>query len=101
MVTSNAPRGPRPQERPEHPASRPGQKILTLLQNDWGYTVNTAELNPNDPIVNTASEYMVQTATIAHHTLDGVQKVTLAKDATKADDTVIPAGTCDVPVNGR
>jgi len=77
------------------------QKIMSLLQDDWGYTVNAADLNPNDPIVNTATEYMVEMATIAHHTLDGVQKVTLTKDATKADGTVIPAGTYDVPVNGR
>ena len=44
--------------------------IMSLLTNDWGYTVDTAELNPNDPLVNTASEYMYQMATIAHHTLD-------------------------------
>lgn len=78
-----------------------GQAIMSLLENDWGYTVNQADLNPNDPIVNTASEYMVQMATIAHHTLDGVQKVTLTADATKADGTVVPAGTYDVAVNGR
>jgi hypothetical protein len=77
------------------------QTILALLQNDWGYTINAADLNPNDPIVNTATEYMVQMATIAHHTLDGVQKVTLTTDATKADGTVVPAGTYDVAVNGR
>ncbi len=77
------------------------QVILALLQNAWGYTITQADLNPNDPIVNTATEYMVQMATIAHHTLDGVQKVTLTEDATKADGTVVPAGTYDVAVAGR
>ena len=45
--------------------------IMSLLTNDWGYAVNTSELNPNDPLVNTASEYMYQMATIAYHTLHG------------------------------
>lgn len=85
----------------DHGDAASGQAIMKLLQDDWGYTVNKADLNPNDPIVNTASEYMVQMATIAHHTLDSVQKVTLTEDATKKDGTVVPAGTYDVPVNGR
>ena len=44
-------------------------KIMSLLANDWGYTVDKSELNPNDPLVNTASEYMFQMATISYHTL--------------------------------
>ena len=44
---------------------------MSLLANDWGYAVDQAELNPNDPLVNTASEYMYQMATIAYHTLHG------------------------------
>ena len=44
-------------------------KIMGLLVNDWGYTVDKSELNPNDPLVNTASEYMYQMATISYHTL--------------------------------
>src|SRR5687767_1950742 len=36
------------------------QSILAMLTNDWGYPVDRAELNPNDPLVNTASEYMFQ-----------------------------------------
>jgi YD repeat-containing protein len=85
----------------DHGDAAGGQTILNLLKNDWGYAVDPAELNPNDPVVNTASEYMVQMATIAHHTLDSTVKVTLTEDATKADGTVVPAGTYDVPVNGR
>jgi len=78
-----------------------GQAILSLLQNDWGYAVNMADLNPNDPVVNTASEYMVQMATIAHHTLDGTQTVVLDKDVTAADGTVYKAGTYEFKVDGR
>ena len=43
--------------------------IMGLLTNDWGYTVDKSELNPNDPVVNTPSEYMYQMATITYHTL--------------------------------
>jgi hypothetical protein len=41
---------------------------MSLLANDWGYPVNPVELNPNDPLVNTGSEYMYQMATVAYHT---------------------------------
>ena len=53
--------------------------IMGLLTSDWGYAVNTAELDPNDPVVNTASEYMYQMATIAFHTLNGNVYVRKAK----------------------
>ena len=78
-----------------------GQAILSLLQNDWGYAVDKSELNPNDPVVNTASEYMVQMATIAYHTLNGTQTVVLPETVTAADGTVYQAGSYDVPVAGR
>ena len=58
-----------------------GAKILSLLEDDWKYSVNSSELDPDDPIVNTASEYMVQMATIAYHTLNSTVSVTLADDA--------------------
>ena len=75
--------------------------IMALLRDDWKYPVNTAELNPNDPVVNTASEYMYQMATITYHTLHGTQKITLAEDVTAADGTVYKAGTYDFAVDGR
>jgi hypothetical protein len=75
--------------------------IFALLQDDWGYTIDRNELNPNDPVVNTASEYMFQMATIAHHTLDGTQTVVLPETITADDGTVYEAGTYDVPVAGR
>ena len=63
--------------------------------------VNTADLNPNDPLVNTASEYMYQMATISYHTLHGTQTVVLPEDVTAADGTVYKAGTYEFPVDGR
>ena len=75
--------------------------IMSLLTNDWGYAVNTADFNPNDPLVNTSSEYMYQMATIAHHTLTGTATVVLDKDVTAADGTVFKAGTYEFQNDGR
>ena len=75
--------------------------IMSLLTNDWGYAVNTADFNPNDPLVNTASEYMYQMATIAHHTLTGTTTVVLDKDVTAADGTVFKAGSYEFATDGR
>ena len=51
--------------------------IMALLTDDWQYPVVKSDLDPNDPLVNTASEYMYQMATIAYHTLHGTQTVVL------------------------
>jgi hypothetical protein len=76
--------------------------IMALLENDWGYPVQTAELDPNDPLVNTGTEYMYQMATVAYHTLHGEQTVILDEDFTAPDGTVYTAGTeYVVPVDGR
>jgi hypothetical protein len=77
------------------------EAIMALLRDEWKYPVDTAELNPNDPVVNTGTEYMFQLATITYHTLHGTQKVTLAEDVTAADGTVYKAGTYDFAVDGR
>ena len=77
------------------------QQIMSLLTNDWGYTVNASDFNPNDPLVNTASEYMYQMATIAHHTLTGTTTVVIDKDVTAADGTVTKAGTYEFATDGR
>ena len=55
------------------------QAIMTLLEDDWNFPVVQSDLDPNDPLVNTATEYMYQMATISHHTLDGVQHVVLTR----------------------
>lgn len=78
------------------------QAIMALLTEDWGFPVVAAELDPNDPVVNTASEYMYQMATIAYHTLNGTQTVVLDEDFTAEDGTVYTAGTpYEIPVAGR
>jgi len=53
--------------------------IMSLLTDDWDFTVNGADLDPDDPIVDTATEYMYQMATIAYHTLTGTQTVVLTE----------------------
>jgi hypothetical protein len=75
--------------------------IMSLLTNDWGFPVNNADLNPNDPVINTASEYMYQMATVSYHTLTSTVQVTLPEDVTAADGTVVAAGTYAFPVEGR
>jgi hypothetical protein len=78
-----------------------GAAILALLKNDWGYNTVPWEMDKNDPLVNTPSEYMVQMATIAYHTLTSTQTVVLPTDVTAADGTVFKAGTYQFPVDGK
>ncbi len=77
------------------------QSIMTILRDDWKYPVNMADLNPNDPVVNTATEFMYQMATITHHITSGTQTVVLPEDVTAADGTVFKAGTYQFAVDGR
>ena len=74
--------------------------ILGLLQDDWGYSVDFDELDPNDPIVNTDTEYMYQMATIGYHVLHGTQTVVLAEDVEYNGET-FTAGTYEFEVDGR
>ena len=75
--------------------------IMSLLRDEWKYPVNTSELDPADPVVNTATEYMFQLATVTYHTLHGTQTVVLPEDVTAADGTVYKAGTYEFAVDGR
>ena len=78
------------------------ESIMALLTEDWGYPVVQGELDPNDPIVNTGSEYMYQMATVSYHTLHGTQTIVLEEDYTAPDGTVYTAGTpYEIPVDGR
>ena len=77
------------------------QAIMSLLASDWAYAVNPSELNPNDPMVNTASEYMYQLATITYHTLHGSTTVVLDETVTAEDGTVYAAGTYEFQNDGR
>ena len=76
------------------------QKIMSLLTNEWGYAVDTSELNPNDPLVNTSSEYMYQMATIAYHTLNGTTTVVL-DEPVEYKGEVFAAGSYEFATEGR
>ena len=75
--------------------------IMSLLENDWGYAVDRGDLNPNDPLVNTASEYMYQMATISYHTLHGATTVTIPEDVVVDGKLVTKAGDYEFVNDGR
>jgi hypothetical protein len=97
------------------------QAIMSLLEDDWNFPVVDGDMDPNDPLVNTASEYMFQMATISYHVLNGTEVVVLtqedidaaiASEQLAADGTyegvveayqgqVLEPGEYEVPVNGR
>ncbi len=74
--------------------------IMSLLVNDWGYSVAAGDLNPNDPIVNTSGEYMYQMATVTYHTLHSIQTVVLTEDVVYKGET-FKAGEYQFDVAGR
>jgi hypothetical protein len=76
------------------------EAIMTLLTEDWGFTPNGGDLDPNDPVVNTASEMMFQMATIGYHVLHGTQTVTLTEDK-EYEGELFPAGTYEFEVDGK
>ena len=100
--------------------------IKALLSETWRWPVVDGELDSDDPLVNTATEYMYQMATIAQHTLHGTQTVVLTETvewdgdgdgevsadaeqyhggdvdpASFTEDAVYNPGTYEVPVNDR
>lgn len=95
--------------------------IMQLLEDDWDFPVVAGDLDPSDPLINTATEYMYQMATINYHTLNGEQAVTITEDdiaagiesgALEPDGTyngdveayqgeVLEPGVYTVPVDGR
>ena len=97
------------------------QAIMQLLEDDWGFPVVEGDLDPDDPLINSATEYMYQMATINYHILHGEQAITLTADdiaggiesgALEPDGTyngvveeyqgqVLEPGTYTVPVDGR
>ncbi len=76
------------------------QKILDLVTKDWGYAIAQGDLNPNDPLVNTASEYMYQMGTIAYHTLNSTVTVTLTENKEYKGEN-FPAGDYEFVNDGR
>lgn len=77
-----------------------GDAILSLLEDDWAFPLNRANLDPNDPLVNTPDELMAQYAKINYHILNGTQTVVLAEDV-EYKGVLYEAGSYDVPVDGR
>lgn len=75
--------------------------IMALLTQDWKYPVVKSDFDPNNPIVNTASEYMYQMAMISYHVLHGTQTVVFTEDQKAANGDIVPAGTYTFPVDGR
>jgi hypothetical protein len=63
-----------------------GQAIMSLLEDDWNFPVTMGKggLDPNDPVVNSQSEYMYQMATIVYHVLNGEQNVVLTQEGIDA-----------------
>ena len=76
------------------------EAIMSLLTDDWNYPVVESDLDPNDPLVNTATEYMYQMATISYHVLHGTQTVVLEEDAEYNGES-FPAGTYEFDVDGK
>lgn len=76
------------------------EAIMSLLVDDWGFAVVQSDLNPEDPLVNTASEYMYQMAVISYHTMHGTQTIILAEDV-EYDGEMFAAGTYEFAVDGR
>jgi hypothetical protein len=74
--------------------------IMALLTEDWAYPVVESDLDPADPLINTATEYMYQMATIGYHVLHGTQTVVLEEDAEYNGET-FAAGTYEFEVDGR
>jgi hypothetical protein len=76
------------------------EAIMALLTEDWKYPVVESDLDPDDPVVNTASEYMYQMATITYHTLYGTQTVVLEEDV-EYNGELFEAGTYEFDVDGK
>jgi hypothetical protein len=76
------------------------EAIMSLLVDDWRYPVVESDLDPDDPLINTATEYMFQMATIGYHVLHGTQTVVLEEDVEYNGET-FAAGTYEFDVDGR
>lgn len=76
------------------------EAIKSLVEDDWAYKLKSSEMDPNDPLVNTGSEYMYQMGLVAYHTLTGSTEVTLTEDV-EYNGELFEAGTYEVPTDGR
>ncbi len=74
--------------------------IKAMLSEDWKYPVVEGDLDPNDPLVNTATEYMFQMATVVYHVVHGTQTITLDQPVEYGGET-FTAGDYEFDVDGR
>ena len=56
------------------------EAIMSLLEDDWDFPVVDSAFDPDDPLINSASEYMYQMATIVYHVLHGEQMVVVTEE---------------------
>jgi hypothetical protein len=85
----------------DHGKTEDAAAIMSLLTNDWGNKVTASDFNSNDPLVNTAGEYMYQMATISYHTLHASTTVTFPTDVVVDGKVVQAAGTYDFTNTGK
>ena len=76
-----------------------GNAILSLIEVDWAFPLNRGNLDPEDTLMNTPDELMVQYGIISYHTLHGTQTVVLDEDV-EYQDVLYEAGTYEVDVDG-
>lgn len=81
--------------------TEPAEAIMSLLKDDWNYPVVESDLDPNNPLVNTATEYMYQMAVVSYHVMNGTQTVVLEDDVTTESGEVFTAGEYEFDVDGR
>lgn len=81
-------------------ATEGADAIKSLMLDDWAFPVNEADLDPNDPLVNTPSELMYQYATVSYHVLHGTQTIVLEEDV-EYNGEVFEAGTHEFDIDGR
>lgn len=74
--------------------------IMATLRDDWKYPVVESDLDADDPLVNTGTEYMFQMATVSFHVLHGAQTVDLAEDV-EYNGELFEAGTYEFEVEGK
>jgi len=74
--------------------------IMALLVDDWQYPVVESDFDPNDPLVNTGTEYMYQMAVVSFHVMHGTQTVVLDEEV-EFNGEVFPAGVYEFEIEGR
>ena len=75
-------------------------QLFRMITDSVSILANSGEFDPNDPVVNTASEYMYQMATISYHVLHSTVTVVLDEPA-EYEGVTYEAGPHEFAVDGR